>query len=77
MANSTYLWRTLFHEVYYIEALSLNLMINLMFMLQKNTVTETLDISDNYVQGEGAKYLAGMLKYNTFIVNLVSTWQAC
>ncbi|KAL4226520.1 hypothetical protein ACF0H5_014505 [Mactra antiquata] len=38
--------------------------------LLKNTVTETLDISDNYVEAEGARYIAGMLKNNTFITNL-------
>lgn len=42
------------------------------FVFQKNTVTETVDISDNYVESEGARYIAGMLRNNTFITNLVS-----
>ncbi|XP_052781026.1 leucine-rich repeat-containing protein 74A-like isoform X2 [Mya arenaria] len=38
--------------------------------LVKNTVTEVLDISDNYVESEGARYIAGMMRNNTFITNL-------
>ncbi|XP_053378405.1 leucine-rich repeat-containing protein 74A-like isoform X2 [Mercenaria mercenaria] len=38
--------------------------------LLKNTVTEYIDISDNYVEAEGARYIGGMLRNNTFITNL-------
>ena len=41
---------------------------------QKNTVCEELDLSDNYIEGDGAEALASMLKGNMFIVNLVSGW---
>ena len=41
--------------------------------LQHNTVCEEIDISDNYVDQEGATALADMMKENMFIVSLVST----
>ena len=41
--------------------------------LQENTVCEEIDLSDNYIEGDGAKALASVLKDNMFIVNLVST----
>ena len=41
-------------------------------LLQENTVCEEVDLSDNYIEGEGAKAIATVLKDNMFIVNLVS-----
>ena len=41
-------------------------------MFQFNTITENLDLSDNYVEGEGATHIARMLKENAFITSLVS-----
>lgn len=43
-----------------------------LFCYQHNTVTETLDLSDNYLESSGAALLAAMLKDNSFIVSLVS-----
>ncbi len=40
-------------------------------LFQRNTVCEELDISDNYVEGDGASALAEMMKENMFIVSLV------
>ena len=40
--------------------------------LQKNTVCEEIDLSDNYLEGSGAVALARMLKDNMFIVTLVN-----
>ena len=40
--------------------------------LQHNTVCEEIDISDNYVDQEGASALAHMMKENMFVVSLVS-----
>lgn len=40
-------------------------------LLQRNTVTEHVDLADNCVEGAGAYYLADMLKENMFIVYLV------
>ena len=40
-------------------------------LLQENTVCEEVDLSDNYIEGEGAKAIATVLKDNMFIVNLV------
>ena len=37
-----------------------------------NTVCEEIDLSDNYIEGSGAAAIAGVLKDNMFIVNLVS-----
>ena len=42
------------------------------YQQQDNTVTEEIDLSDNYIEGDGAKFLAQVLKENMFIVNLVS-----
>lgn len=36
---------------------------------------EEIDLSDNYLEGEGAAALATMLKNNMFVVNLVSLKQ--
>ena len=41
-------------------------------IFQFNTITENLDLSDNYVEGEGAAHIARMLKENAFITSLVS-----
>ena len=41
-------------------------------IFQFNTITENLDLSDNYVEGEGAVHIARMLKENAFITSLVS-----
>ncbi|XP_064606594.1 leucine-rich repeat-containing protein 74B-like [Liolophura sinensis] len=38
--------------------------------LKTNTVTETLDLTDNYIEGCGAWYLAEMVNKNLFIVSL-------
>ena len=42
-----------------------------LLFLQFNTVTENLDLGDNYLEGDGAAYLCRMLKDNMFIVSLV------
>jgi hypothetical protein len=42
------------------------------FVFQINTITENLDLADNYLEAEGAKYLSRMMKDNMFIVTLVS-----
>ena len=34
---------------------------------------EEIDLSDNYIEGSGAAAIAGVLKDNMFIVNLVSS----
>ena len=47
-------------------------------LLQENTVCEEVDLSDNYIEGEGAKAIATVLKDNMFIVNLVrASLQSC
>ena len=43
-----------------------------MVNFQHNTVCEEIDISDNYVDQEGAAALAHMMKENMFVVSLVS-----
>ena len=43
-----------------------------MMKFQHNTVCEEIDISDNYVDQEGAAALAHMMKENMFVVSLVS-----
>ena len=43
-----------------------------MMNFQHNTVCEEIDISDNYVDQEGAAALAHMMKENMFVVSLVS-----
>ena len=40
-------------------------------MLQKNTLVERLDLTDNKIGSEGAVYIANMLKTNEFITDLV------
>ena len=44
---------------------------NFIFYFQFNTITENLDLGDNFVEAEGATYIAAMLKENTFITSLV------
>ena len=45
----------------------------ILFYFQFNTITENLDLGDNFVEAEGATYIAAMLKENTFITSLVRT----
>ena len=58
--------------LYYVYFCQIKQVPSFLGYLQKNTVCEEIDLSDNYLEGSGAVALAGMLKDNMFIVTLVS-----
>ena len=44
----------------------------MMIIFQKNTFTEKLDLTDNYIEAPGAIALANMLLDNCFLTDIVS-----